>query len=93
MAHFTVEPQLAGVEHDFVFEGHHFLITLPPMPVNQGPGKPAPSSLNPNPFALRASLSGWDAAGNPLYVEIDSLRLSITGLRFEVPKAAAELRG
>jgi hypothetical protein len=90
VAHFTVEPQIAGAKIDFLFEGKRILITLPPMPENLGPGNMAPTSLNPNPFELRASLSGWNSTGNPLWVDIDSMRISIPGLHVEIPKAAAK---
>lgn len=86
MAGLAIEPELAGARHTFQFEGHHVAIVLPPLPANDAP----PAFSQQNPFLLAANVCMWDASSKPLAVAIGSIGLTIEGLQFQIPLAAAD---
>ena len=85
MVNLAIEPELARARHAFQFENQPVVITLPPLPASDAP----PIIAQQNPFLLTAEIYWRDASKKPLAVEIGSIRLTIEGLRFIIPTAAA----
>ena len=85
MANLAIEPDLADARHAFTFENQRITIIFPPLPSDNA--QPIPARHNP--FLLTARIFMWNLDGKPGGVEVGAIKLSIEGLEFSIPSAAA----
>jgi hypothetical protein len=85
IGHLAFKPQLAGGENLFAFENRQIAVRLPDMPTTDARHPYSPQA---------AFISVRRAATNePLEIDIGLIKLTILGIRFEIPAAAAAFPG
>lgn len=85
MAHFAIEPKISGARHEFRIEDHDIVLAFPPLPAEDAP----PNFAQQNPFQLSSKIFMWNAAREPMGIDVGSVKVCIEGLHFSIPSVAA----